>query len=242
MSVSAPRGSDGQVRRPAVAAALAVVAFIAAGPLIANAQDAPAFMPGRVVLSGGAAVNGSYPVGDITVTIPRNAAPDIPPFTLLRAESTIGRAPAVEGRVAVGVTRYFAVEVGGAYATPDLGVTVSQDVEFSGSAFASERIQQYVIDVSGIYQLPLSLGARMRPYVFAGGGYLRQLHEGRLLVDTGRSLHGGGGVQYWLRLPSAGRGIGVRGEARLVRRTGGVDFDQRSRRVTGASALGFIAF
>ena len=184
---------------------------------------------------------GGYRVGDRTVTIPRNPAGT--PFTLLRAESDFARAVGVEGRVAFAFRQNLAVEVGGAYSTPELGVTISQDPELTTAAVASERVQQYTVDVSGVFQLPVRIGTRARPYAIGGAGYLRQLHEGRLLVETGRSIHVGGGLQYWLRgANGSGRAVGVRGEARVVRRTGGVDFDERSRTFPALSILAFFGF
>lgn len=219
---------------------LVVVMLLAANH--AAAQDVPSFRPWRLVVFAGVAVNAGYPVGDLTVTIPRNAPGTPPPFTLLRAESEIGRRTGFELRVAVPVMPSFAIEVGGAYAAPELRATVSQDPELAGGASASERIDQYVIDVSGVYQLPVSWARRARPYVIAGAGYLRQLHEGRLLVETGSTLHAGGGLHYWLRGTRGERPFGLRGEARYVRRSGGIDFDDRSRGFASASALVFFGF
>lgn len=206
-----------------------------------RAQDAPTFRPRQVVFSGGGGFAGSHPIGDVTVTIPRNAMGAPGPVTLLRAESVLGRASALEARVAVALTRGFAIEVAGSFARPQLGVTVSQDPELSGGAFASERVDQYAVDVSGVYQVPVSLGRRARPYAFGGAGYLRQLHEGRLLVETGQTIHGGAGLQYWLLGGNrSGRTLGVRGEARYIRRTGGIDFDDRARGFPAASVLVFF--
>jgi hypothetical protein len=209
----------------------------------AAGQDGPGFRPRQVTVSGGAALGAGYPIGDLTVNIPRNATGTPPPFTLLRAESDLGRAAGIEVRVAYAFARSFAIEVGGAYARPELGVSISQDPELAERAFASEKITQYVVDVSGIYPLPIAMGRRARAYAIGGGGYLRQLHEGRLLVETGATLHAGGGLQYFLaRSSDDGRAFGVRGEARYVRRTGGIDFDERSRTFPLASVLAFLSF
>jgi hypothetical protein len=225
-------------RRTIIALALALSCAATA-----TAQDAPAFRPRQVIVSGGTALTSGYPIGDLTVTIPRNAAGTPPPFTLLQAQSEISRTTGVDLRVAVALTRSFAIEAGAAYARPELGVTVSQDPELTAGAFASERISQYVIDVSGIYQLPIALGRRARPYAIGGGGYVRQLHEGRVMVETGNTLHLGAGVHYWLRgMSGNGRAFGVRGEARFVRRTGAVKFEERARSFAGLSALAFLSF
>lgn len=226
--------------RLAIVCSLALAATLL--PDVALGQDAPAFRRRQIIVSAGAATTSGYPIGDIAVTIPRNPS-GTPPFTLLTAQSEIARASGVDVRVAVALSSAWAIEIGGAYATPELGVTVSQDPELAAGAFASEQIRQYTVDVSGIYHLPLRLGRRARAYAIGGGGYLRQLHEGRLMVETGSTFHAGGGVQYWLRgMSGEERAIGVRGEARYGRRNGGVEFEERSRSFAQLSALAFFAF
>jgi hypothetical protein len=226
------------VRRAAFAAAIA--SLWCAG---VSAQEAPTYRPRQIVLSGGLVLTGRQDVGDRTITIQRNATGTPAPFTLLRAESKLASAAGVEGRVAFALTRNLAIEGGGTYATPQLRVTVSQDPELPGEAVASEQVQHFTVDVSVVYQLPVSLGRRARPYVIGGGGYLRQLHEGRLLVDTGYSIHLGGGVHYWLRVPRSGRrSFGLRGEARYVRRDSGLDFEDRARGLGAVSGLGVLGF
>ena len=224
---------------------LAAVLTLCSGT--ASAQDAPAFRPGQIIVSGGGVLDGGHRVGDLTVTVPRNPSGGSTPFTLLRAESRLGAAAGFDARVAYALTSAFAFEVRGAYATPELGVTISQDDELGGGAFASERIQQFAVDVSAIYQLPFSVSRRARVYAIGGAGYVRQLHEGRLLVDTGQTLHVGGGVQYWLRgaatrqsLRPVRRALGVRGEVRYINRFGGIDFEERARGFPAISALVFL--
>ena len=209
----------------------------------ASAQQTPTPRTKAVTVSGGVNLANGYQIGDLTATLRRNGLGTPAPFTLLRAESELGRSVGVDGRVSVGLWRALSVEVGGTYSTADLGVTVSADPEASDGAFATERVSQFVVDVSGIYHLPVAPRRRARPYFLAGGGYLRQLHEGRLLVETGRTLHGGAGLQYWLRTNArTSRAFGVRGEVRYVRRSGGVDFEDRARRYVTLSALGVYRF
>jgi hypothetical protein len=77
----------------------------------------------------------------------------------------------------------------------------------------------------------------------AGGGYLRQLHEGRLKVETGATFHVGGGLRYWVRGGRASqRSLGARAEVRYVRRTGGIDFEEQSRSFPRLSLLAFAGF
>ena len=225
------------LRSAASAAAILAVVFTASS---ASAQTTPGFRPKRLMIAGGVSLAAGYPVGDTTASLRRNAMGTPPTFTLLRAESELERAVGIDGRVSFALTRTIALELSGAYATPQLGVTVSQDPEVSGNGFVSERVSQYNIDVSGIYQLPIDVGRRVRTYALGGAGYLRQLHEGRLLAETGGTIHVGGGVQYWLRgHDGRRRAFGVRGEARFVRRSGGIDFEDKARSFPSMSVLFF---
>ena len=209
----------------------------------AQATD-PSFRPKRLTVSAGGAFDSGYRIGDVTANLRRNTTGTPSPFPLLRAESKIARASGVDLRIGVALTRSLELEVGGSYVTPQLNVTISQDDELGEGASASERIEQYAVDVSGVYLIPrLALASRLRPYVVAGGGYLRQLHEGRLKVETGGTFQVGGGMRYWWR---GGRlnqpSLGVRAEVRYVRRSGGIDFEEQGRGFARVSVLAFAGF
>jgi hypothetical protein len=211
----------------------------------AAGQNATGSPPARVSIAAGATLFGGYAIGDVTAELRGNGAGAPPPFTLLRAESKIDRAAALDGRVSVALTPALALEVGGAYTSPQLVVSISQDAEAGDQASASEQLSQYAVEVSGIYQLArFGWGSRARPYALAGAGYLRQLHEGRLRLETGGTVHAGGGVQYWLRggPNQRRRPVGARFEARVVYRTGGIDFEDKVRAFPSLSALVFVGF
>ena len=224
-------------------ALIAVLLLWCPSVALAQATD-PSFRPNRLTVSAGVSFDGGYRIGDTMANLRRNTTGTPAPFPLLRAESKIERASSADLRIGVALTRSLELEVGGSYATPQLGVTISQDDELGAGAFASERIEQYTVDVSGVYLIPnLTVASRLRPYVVSGGGYLRQLHEGRLKVETGSTLHVGGGVRYWIR---GGRpnqqSLGARAEVRYVRRTGGIDFEEQARSFARVSLLAFAGF
>ena len=208
----------------------------------ASAQDGPALAPLRFVLSAGVIAGGGYAVGDQTAELRRNATGNPAPLPFFRTESTFEGSQGFDARVDFALTRSWAVEVGAAYSTPRLGVTVAADSEADPGIQLAEEVSQYSVDVSGLWHLPWpSLGRRARPYVIGGGGYLRQLHEDRLVAETGGLLHVGGGVWLWFRgEAAAARAIGLRAEARLVRRSGGIEFDDSSRSYPAFSILGFL--
>jgi len=74
------------------------------------------------------------------------------------------------------------------------------------------------------------VAGRLRPFVAAGGGYLRQLYSERTLVETGQVYFAGAGVRYWLRGGDGiRRSVGVRSDIRAQWRRDGVEFEGRTR-------------
>jgi hypothetical protein len=224
---------------------LVAIVLLAGGVQSAAAQsDGPGLRPHHLTLAAGLTVAGGYPVGNRNAEIRRNArgAPD--PFTLFRADSSFDGANGLEARVGFALSRALAIEVGGTYTKPELGISIDQDSESADAVRIVEKVSQYTVDVSGVFQLSrVALGSRARPYATAGAGYLRQIHEDRLLAETGRVYHVGGGIRYWLRGGSAiGRALGIRADARYVRRAGGIEFEDASRGYPVFSVLGFAGF
>ena len=223
---------------------LSLIASLIVGPAGgAHAQSAPAFEKQIVVSLGVGAATG-YSVGDRNAELRRNGTAPPDPFTLFRTESSLEGAPGFDARVAYALSRAFSVEVAGTFSRPALAVRITQDSEGVAETRSSESIDQYTVEFSGLFHLPgRALGAAVRPYVIGGGGYLRQLHEDRYLLETGRLGYAGGGVHYWLRGRSGRqRAMGIRGEACVVVRSRGIDFEDKNRAYPRFSALGFIAF
>jgi hypothetical protein len=154
------------------------------------------------------------------------------------------RTAGVDAKVGFGLTRAVAVEFGGGYARPRLGVDISEDQESPSLVLADEQISQYIIDAAVLWHISqLNLGGHARPYVSVGGGYLRQLYDDRVQVETGRLVHIGGGVRYWLRGGDAAhRAVGIRAELRAERRSGGIELAGRSRVFPVANLFAFLGF
>jgi hypothetical protein len=228
------------VRRPAILIAIALLC----GASTAAAQTSrPSARAPRFTISGGLLLNGSYDLGDRNAELRGNSPGSAATFTLFHVDGAMERAIGIEARLGFALSRLVSIEVGGTRAMPHVNVTVGQDAESSGTTLVEERVSQYSVDVGGVVKLPWrGRTGQLQPYVLGGGGYLRQLHEDRLLVETGHTIFGGGGVQYALRAPGRGRPFGVRAEAKFVRRVGGIDFDEKSRIYPGISALGYVVF
>ncbi len=205
-----------------------------ATPAAASAQTAEALAsrPGHVTVAGGVVWAGGYSIGDNTAALRSNATGATPPpFTLYRAESSIDAVTGAEVRGGVAITPSLAVEGGFTFSRPRLTVVLSQDAEALPVTLDAERLSQLTIEAGVVWQLPAPvIGRRLRPFVAGGGGYLRQLYDEHTLVETGHLFYAGGGARYWLRGGDGSRrAVGLRGDVRAVWRTGGVDFEDKTR-------------
>lgn len=208
---------------------LVLVLVLGAGA--AHAQDAPDLRAPRLVLDGGVMWSGSYGIGDAMALLRSNATGSTPPpFTLFSASSEVGSAPGAVARVGFMLTPRLAVEGGVAFGMPRIHVAITRDVEASPQPLEGEQLKQYLFDAAVVWHLPRRGSARLRPFVVGGGGYLRQLHEERTLVETGQLYYGGFGARYWLRGGSGtARAFGLRGDLRANLRRGGIDFEDKNR-------------
>lgn len=218
-------------------------ALVSLCPGIARAQvwiggsDSP--RPGSLEFSGGAVLSEGLDLGDRTATLTRNPGTGSGPFELFTSSSRLDAAPAVQGRLAVYLARSVAVEGGAQYSRPKLRTRLTNDAEAAESITASSALTRYIFDGSlVVHLLPLSFaGGRGVPFVLGGGGYIRELHEGNELVETGQEIHAGAGLKYWFG--TGRRRAGLRGEAGVSLREGGFDFSDE-RRTTPTASVSFV--
>ncbi|HYE88586.1 MAG TPA: hypothetical protein VEA16_19625 [Vicinamibacterales bacterium] len=211
-------------------------------PALASAQSSPSLRPGHVTISAGVAVSGPYGVGDATAELRSNRpGPAPPPFTLFRADSRVTRATSPEFRVGLALSRRLAIEAGASLSRPRITVAIADDLEAPAQQLAGERLQQYLFDAALTWQLPIRVGGRLAPFVAAGGGYLRQLHEDRMLAETGELYFAGAGARYWLRGRSgSSMALGFRGDVRANVRRNGIDFANKERVFPSLSVSVFL--
>jgi hypothetical protein len=193
----------------------------------AAAQPAsPGAVPGRVELAIGPLWIGHQALGSSNATETTSSGGNL---TLFSTSTDLAARAGVEGRVGVRISRAFEVEASGTYATPQLRSQISNDFEGAAPITAAEQLQQFTV-TGGIvwYPAPEST-SRLAPFVTAGAGYLRQLHESATLAENGQFYQVGGGVKYLFASRPASRlkGLGVRFDARAVARSKGVAFDDR---------------
>jgi len=221
------------------AAACAIVLCSVAAARDAAAQPAGA-TPGRFEVSGGATWIGRTSIGaaDAGETTPSNGS-----LRIFSTSSDLAAAPEIDVRIGLRLARALAVEAETAYGRPELRVSLSGDIENAAPATAVERMQEYLIGGAVLWRVPGLQRPRLSPFVAAGGGYLRELHDRALLAQTGRYYTVGGGVAYLLASRSGWiKATGVRVDARAVVRRDGVAFAAGSHTAPSLGASLFVRF
>jgi hypothetical protein len=165
-----------------------------------------------------------------------------PPFTLFAASSEIDSGFGMEARLGYYLTPRIAIEGGGSIVWQQISTRITSDAEDIPDATAVEDLKEFIID--GAIALHFRPRGGFVPFVRAGAGYLRQLHEGSSLVDEGVAYHAGAGFTSWLT--PAGKGFfkrfGLRGDARVVIRDGGFTLEEGTRVGAAAAAALIVAF
>lgn len=192
---------------------------------------------GSIELSGGALWTGGTDQGNATATLTRNPSTGTGAFELFRSEGTLASVVGLQARLGVYLSSSFALEAGAQLARPELRVRLTGDSEGAPDVTATESIASYVFTGSVVYHVRKS--GRLRPFLLAGAGHVRDLHEGSDLVETGPEYHAGGGVKYWLG--TGRRKFGLRGDLAISARDGGVGADEERRIVpTAAISLAYL--
>jgi len=214
-------------RRPTVALAFAITLCLHAGTGLA--QSANPAVPGRVELSGGAVWFGTSAIGSRDATLTASGGGG---FRLFSTASQLESATGVHVRLGRRVTRVVEAEASGSYVSRLLTSRIANDAENAAPAAASETTRQFTMEGGALVRLTRwPIGSRVFPFVTAGGGYLRQLHEGGTLAQSGSLVYVGGGA----RIPLVSRGarqrlkqVGVRADLRALVRSGSVTLDGQS--------------
>jgi hypothetical protein len=201
--------------------------------------------PGSWEVSAGAAWLGPGSLGSSTANLTTNGSTT--PYRYFVASADMGGAPALDARVAYNLTRRLTLEGGATYGSPQVRVNIASDAEGASAISApAEKLSQYFLDANLLLFLPKMSFARGRgrAFVEGGGGYLRQLHEGRFNVDTGKVYSGGAGVKYYFKPRPRGlvKGFGLRVDLRAYYKSGGYSFDGANTWTAALAAAGVVAF
>jgi hypothetical protein len=228
------------VRRGALGATLVAALIPAAQPLFAQGDPSP--RPRSFEVSAALIALGGVDFGMHSATLTSDN-PGNSDFSLFSAATTIGTGAGFDGRVTFNVTRTFGVEGGFTWSRQTVRSRITGDFEGAPATTISERLSTYFIEGAVVAHLRRLCfgGGKGQPFVFGGGGYLRQLDGGAFLVDTGTVGHVGGGVKYFFASRPQGlrRSLGLRADGRLYVRSGGLELDvEKTRRVSWGASTG----
>ncbi len=211
-------------------------------PAAAGAQERPGLRRGHFTIGVAGVWSGSYDVGDSTAELRGNGPGSSPtPFTLFKAKSRLTSTAAPMFEVGIALSRTLALEGRVLYARPHIAVSISGDPEAPAQELPGERLEQYQFEGGLTWQLPVGLGSRLAPFVGAGAGYLRQLHEDRTLAESGQIYHAGVGARWWIAGggPSS-KAFGLRADVRMNARRNGIDFENKMRAYPSVSLSAFL--
>lgn len=208
-----------------------------------GSADVQAQTPGaaRLELSAGAGWIGAVSFGptDATETTFGGGT-----RTLFKSSSQLD--PSVGGRIGVGVrlSRALQAEFTTVYNPTGLSTRISGDVEGAADVTVKAPVTQFLFEGGLLVQPGRWRRGRLSPYAVAGLGYVRQLNDGRTLVETGRAWYLGGGLYYERAAthPSRVKATGVRADLRALVLRGGVAPDATRRGTPAITASVFARF
>ncbi len=215
-------------------AALLLAGAWPAGAQVWIGRGGPGPRGGSVEFSGGVLWAQGFDLGSAAAVLTRNPTTGSTPFTLFNSDTQLDAAPGAQARLGVYLSRRISVEGGVQYSRPTLSTRLSGDVESADSITISETITRYIFDGAVVVHLGDVGGGRAVPFVTGGAGYIRELHAGNELVETGTQYYAGGGVKVWFG--QARRRLGIRGDVGVAVRDGGFDFKEGRRTVPTAGA------
>ena len=222
-------------------ARLVVVLAILAVPVRAGAQvfpgrDTP--RAGSWEASGGVTWTDGFTGAERPAELTRNGETS-GGFDLFTSEGEIANGAGVGARLGFYVSRSIAVEGGLRFSKPRLSYRLSGDAEEASPVTAEETLTRYVFTGSLVMHLRQATATRrLIPFLAAGAGYIRDLHEGAELVETGTEYHLGGGVKYWFG--AARTRFGFRGDVGMSITDGGFDLRTDSSRTLPVASASLV--
>jgi hypothetical protein len=222
--------------------AAATVICLVLGCTAASAQTPPAAAPivPQYEVSGGVLWGRGYGLGTATATL---TAPTPGRLSLFDTDTNLAGAAGPAVRLGYRAFEEGRLEVGFAFARPVLTTEVRNDPEGAAAVSVTEKISEYLLDVSGAYEPSGFCFAegRGRPFAALSIGHVRHRHEDGVVVETGWQIQLGVGLTYVLLTRDRGlfREFDARGDLRLAFRKGGVEFEE-NRRTLPSLALAIV--
>jgi len=150
------------------------------------------------------------------------------------------------GTATVGVRLSQLIRVEGAvvFSPTQLSTRITGDTEGAPDTTITAPVTQILVEGGVLVQPQRWRTRHVSPFVVAGLGYLRQLNDGRTLVETGGSYYAGGGLYYVRTAARPGRvkATGVRADVRALVLHDGVAPDSDWRSTGAITATFFMRF
>ena len=213
--------------------ALSIVFLVfAATSSFAQGAGGPSPRSGSWEIGGGVVYVQGFDMGDRSADLTR---PTGDPLSLFSSSSEMKATIGIQGRLGFYFSPQLSVEGGVRYAKPKLSIRLTGDFENAPNETAEETLNQYLIDGSVLWHFGRPSGTKggVVPFIMGGVGYLRELHEGQELVETGVEYHAGAGVKIWF--DGGGGRFGLRAEGGISVRDGAFDFEEKTRYVPVAA-------
>ena len=216
---------------------LAAIACVGASTTV-SAQTGD---PSRVEISGGIRWIGPLDLADVPANETTLGGGQRALF-----ESTTTLDHSLGGTVTVGLrlSQTFRVEGAAVFSPTQISTRVTADTEGAPDTTITAPVTQILIEGGALVLPPRWRTRHVSPFVTGGLGYLRQLNDGRTLVETGTSYYAGGGL-YYVRASSRPRRVtatGVRADVRALVLRDGVAPDSDWRSALAITATFFMRF
>ena len=183
-------------------------------------------------IGGGVVYIQGFDLGDRSADLTR-AGND--PLELFTTSSELKSVIGFQGRFGYYFSPQLSVEGGVRYAKPKLSIRITGDFENAPNETAEETLSQYLFDGSILWHFtrPPATRGGVVPFIMGGAGYIRELHDGQELVETGVEYHAGAGLKIWFG--GGAHRLGIRAEGGISVRDGGFDFEDKTRYVPVAA-------
>ncbi len=188
----------------------------------------------------GAVSIGGIDFGEQRALEQRNPTTGSDPLLLFVTSSRLDPVPGLQVRFGFYLSHNIVAEAGARYSRPALVTRITDDFEQAADTVARETLSQYVFDGSLVLHLARFGGGRFVPFVQAGAGQVRDLHQRGELVQTGTEYHGGGGVKFWFG--GGSHRLGIRGDVAASSRSGAFDLKAKRRTIPTAGASLIVLF
>ena len=164
-------------------------------------------------------------------------------LTVFETRSQLEASPGAVVRVGVRLSSSWWLESALAVSGGGLVTRVIRDRDTAATTIR-EPLSQYVLEGAVLRRIERGRTRRLAPFLTAGGGFIRQLHDGRTFAESGWSAHAGGGLHYLFSSPSASspRPTGLRLDARGALLPSDVALDGRNHVAAVFEAALFVRF